>query len=142
MASFLEMFTTFSLIGLMVFGGILFVTNLQNENNLNITILNDTIINSTFIDLNNSLGAFSDSASGGKDAFEEDKPASGFVDLVLFAVIGVVTTFTGLILGVWNVLIVLPASLLGVPSVVIGVLGALLMVTLILSAWRLYKAGA
>ncbi len=138
---FNEMFVTFSLLGLIIFGTLTFMVSLQTQNGLTENILDDSVINKTYTNLSSKLIQSSDTANTTKTAFEKDIPEPSTFALVIFATIGVVQTITGMVLGVYNILIVLPATKLGIPQVVINVIGSLVIVSLVLGAWRLYRAG-
>ncbi len=140
--SFRETFIIFALIGIFVFASMSFIVQTQIDNDVENTVLENEVINKTFTDLEIDLSNFGSNASSQKSNFDQDIPERGFGDLIIFAVIGVGQGFTGLIVGVYNIFIVLPASILGVPPVVIGVLTSILVMSLILLAWRLYRAGA
>ena len=140
--SFRELFIQFSLISLFVFSTIGFVANFQAENGASSSILDNELINSTFGDLADSISEQQDSANSSQEAFDADIPAPGFGSLIIFAIVGVAQTFTSLIAGVWNILIILPLSFLGLPSAVANVLGSILSVTLIFLAWRVYRVGS
>lgn len=136
-----DLFFVFSLIGLLIFSMISFGAVLQQENDVEDTILNDARINKSYVDLSSDLSTFSNKSGIQKDSFESDTPTAGFGSLLLFTIISGAKVFTGMILGIYNVIIVLPASILGVSEIVISVLTSLLLVSLILSAWLLYKLG-
>lgn len=139
--SFREVFVTFALIGVFVFAGISFIVTTQLDNDVENTILENEVINKTYTNLETDLGDFGSETQTQKESFESEIPERGFGSLIIFAIIGVGQRFTGMITGVYNIFIVLPASILGISPVVIGVLSAMLMVSLILLVWRLYRTG-
>ncbi len=139
--SFREVFLTFSLIGIFVLAGISFIVTTQRDNGVENTILENDVINRTFTNLESDLGGFSSNASTQKESFESEIPERGFGSLIIFAIVGVGNKFTSLIVGVYNIFIVLPASLLGIPSVVISVLTSILLLSLVLLIWRVYRVG-
>ncbi len=140
--SFRELFVTFALIGVFVYAGMSFIINTQTDNDADETILANEYINRTFVATNSSLSGFRSQTQGEKDTFEIENPEPAFGALIIFAIIGVGKTLTGMTMGLYNILIVLPASVLNVPRVVIGVLTSILTVSLILLIWRVYRAGA
>ena len=139
--SFREVFVTFALIGVFVFAGISFIVQTQVDNDVENTILENEVINKTFTDFETDLGNFGPNTTEQKGSFDSEIPERGFGSLIIFAIIGVGQRFTGMVIGVYNIFIVLPASILGLPPVVISVLGSILTVSLILLAWRVYRAG-
>ncbi len=140
--SFREVFTTFVLIGVFVFAGISFIVTTQRDNGVTNTILDNDVINRTYSNLETDLGGLSSNASTQKESFESEIPERGFGSLLIFAIVGVGNKFTGMIVGIYNILIVLPASLLGISPIVIGALTAILLLSLILLVWRVYRVGS
>ncbi len=140
--SFREVFITFALIGVFVFAGISFIVVTQRDNGVENTILENDVINRTYSNLETDLSGFSSNASAQKGKFEEENPERGFGSLIIFAIVGIGRKFTGMIIGIYNIIIVLPASLLGIPSIVISVMTAILLVSLVLLAWRVYRVGS
>lgn len=140
--SFREMFTMFSIVSLMVFSTISFVVLLQEENDAPTSLLDNSLINSTFISLSGNISEQEVSTNTSKGAFDSDVPAPGFGSLIIFAIVGVAQGFTSIIITTYNILIILPLSILGIPSQVANILGSILMMTLIFLAWRLYRVGS
>ncbi|KKL19287.1 hypothetical protein LCGC14_2466970 [marine sediment metagenome] len=140
--SFREVFITFALIGVFVFAGISFIVTTQRDNGVTNTILDNDVINRTYSNLETDLGGLSSNASTQKESFESEIPERGFGSLLIFAIVGIGRKFTGMIIGIYNIIIVLPASLLGIPSIVISVMTAILLVSLVLLAWRVYRVGS
>jgi len=136
-----NLFTLFALIGLLIFGLISFGYNFQQENDMVNTIRDDDRINKTYIDLNSSLSDFRNKAELRKGSFENESATESSGSLILFTITSAGKVFTGMITGVYNVLIVLPALILGIDPIIISVFTALLLVTLVLSLWRLYRQG-
>ena len=139
--SFRETFITFALIGIFIFAGISFIVTTQRDNNVDETILEDEIINRTYSKLETNLSDFESATQTQKESFEEEIPERGFGSLIIFSIISVGQKFTGLIAVVYNIMIILPASILGIPKVVISVLSSILIVSLILLVWRVYRVG-
>ncbi len=139
--SFREVFVTFALIGIFVFAGISFIVQTQLDNDVENTILENEVINKTFTNFETDLSDFSSKTQTQKESFESEIPERGFGSLIIFAIIGVGQRFTGMITGVYNIFIVLPASILGISPIVIGVLTSILIVSLVLLIWRVYRTG-
>ncbi len=140
--SFRETFITFALIGLFIFASISFIVKTQQDNDVENTILEDEIINRTYSKLETNLSDFESTTQTQKESFEDEIPERGFGSLIIFSIISVGQKFTGLIAIVYNVMIILPASILGIPKVVISVLSSILIVSLVLLIWRVYRVGA
>lgn len=140
--SFLELFTIFALVGIFVFAIISFSYNLQVNNGVEDTILGNGILNKTYSNLNSDLTDFREKSQGQKTNFEEGGLSISFGSLVLTTIGSIGKVFNGMILGVFGVLIILPAQILGVSSLVVGVLEAILLLTIMLSLWRVYRSGS
>ena len=141
-ASFRELFITFALIGIFVFASISFIVTTQTDNEVENTILENEDINRTYVDLESNLNSTRSQVQTQKDSFESENPERGFGSLIIFSIVGVGKTFAGITLGVYNIFIVLPSAVLGIPRIVVGILTAILVVSLILLIWRVYRAGA
>ena len=139
--SFRGTFITFALIGLLVFATISFVFGFQRDNEIDETILENPIINSTFNRLGTNLSSFGSDTQTQRATFESEVPERGFASLIIFSVVSFAQKSTGLVVAVYNVLIISPASILGISPVVFSVLNAIFLLSLILLAWRVYRVG-
>ncbi len=140
--SFRDTFIMFSLISLFSFAALSFVIQLQIENDGPNSLLENDLINRTFIDLGGDISQNEQTVNTSKGAFDSENPAPGFGSLIIFAIVGVTKTFTGVITGTYNILILLPITTLGVPTQIANVLGAILMMSLVFMAWRVYRVGS
>lgn len=140
--SFRKTFMIWGLIGILVFSTLSYIIVLQQENEVTDTILSNTIINKTFSSLQDNLTSVESQTQTQRETFEKDIPERGFGSLLIFAIVGVGQKFTAIIFSTYNILIVLPATIVGIPKIVINVLSSILVVTLILLVWRLYRAGS
>ncbi len=139
---FRELFITFALIGVFILCMVNFGVQIAQDNESNESILNEEIINRSFnVGLNASLTPFQDQAEEQQGKFEEDSTALGAGFFMLEAILNAGKIFSGMIVGIWN-LIFLPLDILGIPRAVIGVMATILIVSLVLFAWRAYKSGA
>lgn len=135
------MFVTFALIGLFVYAAISFIVVTQRENNVDLTILDNEIINRTYRNLEIDLSEVGTEVQGQRETFESEIPERGFGSLIIFGIVSVAQKFMGMIISIYNIFIVLPSAILGIPKIVTSVLSAILLVTLILLAWKVYRAG-
>ncbi len=142
MASFRELFITFSIISLFTFSAISFVVLFQSENDSSSSILENELINRTFTNLGSDITDQETSSNSSKEAFESEIPERGFGSLIIFSIVGVAQSFISIITTTYNVIIVLPITLLGVPFEVAKILGSILMMSLIFLAWRVYRVGS
>ncbi len=140
-SSFQETFVIFALIGLFVYASISFIVVTQRANNVDLTILENEAINRTFTRLETNLSEFRTQTQGQKETFESEIPERGFGSLLIFSIVSIGQKFTGMIVGVYNIFIVLPSAVLGIPKIVMSVLSAILLVTLVLLVWSVYRTG-
>ena len=139
--SFQKTFIGFALVGLFAFAIISFGVGMANDNNSNDSILDDSSINKMNSTLGSSLSGFRSLSQGQRENFESEIPTSGFGVLIIFAIISAGKVFTGMVLGIWNILLLPFKSAIGISPIVLGVFSSILVIVIILGAWRLYKAG-
>ena len=141
MAKIEKLFIGFALVGLFTLAIISFGALLQQDNDVEDSILQNDFINTTFNDLTIKLGGSKDAMGEGLSAFENETATQGVLSLIFRSIPTTGKIIRGIITGVFGVLIVLPAQLLGVSTVVVGVIEAILLVLIVLGLWRLYKLG-
>ena len=141
---FAETYISFVLLGLIVVGAISFVVQLQTENEIT-PITNDSqfgsLIGRIQLDLDDSLKTSQATTNASQEAFQSEVPEPSFGSLIIFAIVGVVTTFTGILTGIYAILIVIPSQILQIPPILMSAIATLLGTLLILMAWRVYRAG-
>ena len=140
--SFRQVFINFSIISLFVFATIAMIDSAQQENNATTSILENDLINKTFVNLGGNISSQQSDSNASKSAFESEIPAPGFGSLIIFAIVGVAQTFSSVITTTYNVLIILPITILGVPNQIAQILGSILMMVMIFLAWRVYRVGS
>lgn len=141
MASFEKLFFGFIMFGLMAVALFGFTTQFQEENRVSDKFIDDTLINETNNNLLATLAGFEDTARTEKELFDTEDPKEGVGSLLLFSVVAAGKNFNGMVIGVFNILIKLPATYLGVSSVVFSILSTLLIAAIIFGLWLLYKLG-
>lgn len=141
MDSFRDLFTTFAIIGVFIFASISFIVTTQIDNSANNTILENDVINRTYERLETNLSDFGSQTQTQRESFESEIPERGYGSLIIFAIVGIGQRFSGIIASVYNIIIVLPASILGVSPVVISTITAIVLVSMILLIWRVYRSG-
>ena len=141
MADFMELFSSFMLIGLAVLSMFAFGIGFQEENNAPDQFIDNSLMNSTYGNLRTQLGELRDESQAQKTLFESENPTSGFGTILLFSIVSSGKVFNGMVVGVFNTIIKLPVVFLGLDPIIISVLSALLILTIIIGLWRLYKLG-
>lgn len=142
---FKELFVRFALFGLIVFCLIAFVYTIQKDNGVPYgtgkNILDNEILNKSFHQLESNLSDMESKANKQKANFEGETPTISFGSLVFTTITSIGKVFNGMIIGVYNLFIVLPMQLLGVSPVIAGVLSTILIILIILGLWEIYKLG-
>lgn len=139
--SFREIIINFALIGVFMLALITFGVQMTSDNSANNSLLENPFINSTFNNLQTDLSTFQSNAQGQRENYEAEEPASGFGTLIIFGIIGFAKVFTGIIIGISNILFGAASGILGIDPIVIGVFTSILLITLIIYGWRLAKTG-
>jgi ABC-type uncharacterized transport system fused permease/ATPase subunit len=141
MAIFKNLFITFALFGLLVYSLLSFIIIIQDDNNAESKLTDNPLINKSFYQLESNLSTAEAKANQQKTNFEEESPTISFGSLVFNTITSIGKVFSGMILGVYNVLIKLPISLLGVSPVIAGIISTILVILIILGLWEVYKLG-
>jgi hypothetical protein len=115
---------------------------MQQNNEVDNTILENQLINNTFEKLQTNLTNVGGATQTQRGNFESEIPERGFGSLIIFSIVAVTQKFTALIIGIFNIFVILPSSILGISPVVTGAIGSILIVSLVLLAWRVYRLGS
>ena len=130
------------LIGVMFLSMMSFVIITQIDNNTEFLITNNTLINKSYGDLINNLGSTTlTEAEIAEDTFGQITPTSPLGLVEITSIVSPTRIIQDLIIGIYNILIALPAQFLGIPEIIIAVINAILVVLLILGIWAIWKVG-
>jgi|TARA_R100000093_G_scaffold35691_1_gene18851 hypothetical protein len=135
------LFSAFALCGLFLFAMLNFGFGIQENYNVNNTILSHTGLNETFADLDSELSGFDEQATAQWNATSQEQVTESFGSLLLGGIGNAVKTFTSMVTSVYNIVIVQSAGLLGIPPVVVTLLTSFLMVMIVLMLWRVIRTG-
>jgi len=127
--------------------GLFIVAFLQGFNQLAIdndkpnVLLENDALNRTITSINTSIKDVDATVNKTKVKFEEEKSsvATGF--FLLESIFSAGRTFTTMVVAVFTGTFTAFAEILGVPTIVIGVVTAILLISVILMLWSLYKTG-
>ena len=139
--SFKGNYVSFAVLALLVFATFSFIVAFQNDNNATDKIISNSIINRTFNNLDNNISVLGKNMSTEEQNQNNDAITESSGSLVMFSISNAGKTVKGIIFGLFNVLIILPASFLGIPSQVIIILTSILAITLLILFWRLIRSG-
>jgi hypothetical protein len=118
-----------------------FTITVQTENNTDIKLTEDKYINSVYEQLNRDLGNFSKTSQQQREVFESDNPGNNFGYLIFYSIISAGKVFTGMTIGLFNLLINLPVRYLGISPVIVSIFSTILIITVIIGLWIIYKVG-
>lgn len=141
MTNFYNMFINFMLIGLVVFGIFSFSIMFQENNGVSDPIIEDTVINETFGDLESDLESFRGTAQTQKELFETENPTGGFGTILLFSIVSTGKIFNSMIITLFNTIIKLPVVFFGLDIAVVSILSVILIISIIIGLWIVYKLG-
>jgi len=136
-----KIFISFTIAGLFVIAFMSFIAITQSNNGLDQTIRDNPTLNKTIINLSLSFGDYDDTAEDQSKNQDSDEVKTEGGSLLFLSITKTGQVMKGMVTGVYNILIIIPSDLLGFPRIIIIVLTSIVSVILILSAWRLYKAG-
>lgn len=141
MSGFKEFIIATLLIGVCIFAMLGFVVTFQVNNHANGTIMDNPTINRTYSNLYTNLASSQGTAESQRTGFEKEVPTVGTDSFLFSSIIGAVKTFTSTIANVFSIIFVYLGSVLGISPVVIGVFVAIIIISVILLAWRVAKVG-
>lgn len=141
MAKFYELFINWMLIGLVVVGILSFGVTYQEDNDADDKFIDNSLMNQTYNALRTDLADLRDQSQAQKTLFESENPTSGFGTILLFSIVSTGKVFNSMIIGVFNTIIKLPTVVLGLDPIVLSVIGTMLILTIIIGLWVVYKLG-
>lgn len=139
--SFREQWIEFAVVGMFILAMISFIVVMQEKNDVDEGIITNPIINKTFIKLDQNLSNLRNKTETQRAAYESENPERGFGSLIIFSIVGVSKIFFGLMIGIYNIIIVLPASILGLPEAIMATIEGILIVSMVLLGWALIRIG-
>jgi len=141
MAKFYDLFINMMLVGLVVLSIFAFGVFFQEENNVENQFIENSVMNTTYSQLKDDLGGLRDESQKQKTFFERENPTGGFGSILLFSIVSTGKVFNGMIIGVFNTLIKLPVVFLGLDPILVSVISTMLILTIIIGLWIVYKLG-
>ena len=141
MAKFYDLFMNWMFVGLVVVALLSFGVLYQEDNSADDKFIEDDLMNETYTTLRTDLGELRDQSQAQKTLFESENPTSGFGTILLFSIVSTGKVFNSMIIGVFNTLIKLPTVVLGLDPIILSVIGTMLILTIIMGLWIVYKLG-
>lgn len=139
--AFKEMWSNFALFGLFVFAMFSFIVLFENNNNISDPLVSNTIFNNTYNNLRGNLSSFEEETERQKEIFENTNPVIAFGALIIDTIVSSAKIFLGMISGIFGILVILPATFLSIDPIIIGLIESILIVAIVLVAWKLYRVG-
>ncbi len=141
MGDFKEIVGKIVLAGLLLLALFSFIIIVQSDNDAVDKIADDSVFNSSLSGLIESIDDSTEAAEEKYDVFNSEDPKPGFGSIVLFGIVSVGKTFSNIVFGIFAAVIKLPLIILGVPSTVYNMIITLLIISVIVAVWLLYKLG-
>jgi hypothetical protein len=137
--TFKEIAINMLLAGLFLFAVFSFATGTVQNYGLNESIVKDERID--FDSLESNIQETSEDAKKWEEAIMGENIFVSFGALVLFSIWGVIKLIWISTFGIYNILMAGASDVLGIPSIAMGVLTAILIIVLIFAGWRVIKSG-
>jgi len=138
---FRHLLVNFIMIGIFAFALIGWSIFVQMDNSGNSSLMENQLINSTFVDLGTELSSTQSQAEGQRESQEQENPTASSGDLILFTITKAGKVFTGTIRAIYDITIGGASKVIGIPPIIMAGFTSILLVSIILLAWSLYKQG-
>jgi hypothetical protein len=139
--NFLVNFVVFAmlLVSILAFGITLQINNETSEN-----LNEDPLLNSTYQLLKGNLSRGSAVMEGQREAFETEDPQASTItgEITLFTIVSSGRKISGILLGLSNIFLTVPAAYLGVDESIIAGIAILILASIIIFAYILAKVGS
>ncbi len=142
MVGFRESVISIVLVGLFIFAFISFGGQIALDNGANNTILTNPAVNKSFIDIQSQLEEVQIDTENQKQAWFEDVPIVGDINLIWKSLTGIIRVFFDVIVNMYNLIISLISETIGISPVVLNTIAALLSISMLLLLWRLVRSGS
>ncbi len=141
MSEFKTLVGNFMIAGILVISLFSFSIVLQKENGSVDPLSDNEIFSDSFSALIDNINNNTEDAEEKYDVFNSEDPKAGFASIVLFGIVSVGKSFSGIVFGTFSAIIKLPLIILGIPDTIYNQLLILLIISIIVAAWLLYKLG-
>ncbi len=141
MVDFKGLIITALLVGLFIFALISFGVQLAKNSDANMSILDNPAINDSFVSIESKLGEAKDTAEAGRKGLWSGIPLLEEVGIILDSIVSVGQVFSQMVIGVYELTFGLITETLGISPIVLGVITAIVLVSIVLLAWSVFKSG-
>ena len=141
MSRFQELVVNFSIVAIMVMSLFSFFIIVQEQNDAVDPLRDNAVFNDSFQQLIGTIENNTRDAEEKYGVFNDEDPKAGFGSIVLFGIVSVGKTFSSIIFGTFIAVIKLPLVILGIAPSVYNLILVILIISVIVSVWLLYKLG-
>ncbi len=131
------------MVALFSFSLLTFGFQIAVDNNSTDNIFDDPVLSGVNDTLREKLGEVRSTTQEQRSNLESQEAQEGSQDegFGLTAIVGAVFSFFGLGISMFNVIFAIIADAIGIPSIVLNVLVGVIILVLVLFAWRVWKVG-
>ncbi len=140
MVNFKGLIINVILLGVFVFALMVGANQFAISNDINNTLLENEAFSSSFDDINETLSDVQSKANQTRVKFETERTTLSAGFLLLETILDFGKTFTAVFVGMFNIIFTL-FSEIGIPPLILSIIMGILIIMLVLGAWRVYKAG-
>ena len=141
MSRFQELVLNFSIVAIMVLSLFSFFIIVQEQNDAVDPLKDNVVFSDSFEQLIGTIENNTRDAEEKYGVFNDEDPKAGFGSIVLFGIVSVGKTFSSIIFGTFIAVIKLPLVILGIAPSVYNLILVILIISVIVSVWLLYKLG-
>lgn len=139
MADIKSILTNMALFAIISFGIFAFIIITQTDNHVSIKITNDSRINDVYLELNSTFISSQTLSSNSLDSFGNVTPSEQYGTIDVTSIVSPTRIAKAIIIGFWNIFIKLPQSVLGVNSMIAGIISSILIILIIIGIWAIWK---
>ncbi|KKL68884.1 hypothetical protein LCGC14_2120530 [marine sediment metagenome] len=129
------------LVGIFVFALLSFGNQIAIDNNVPNILLEEEQFNRTFRNLDSNLSEAIKDINASRGEFFKDIPIIGEITIILSSIVAVGRVFTVVVRNLYSLTLGLIAETLGISPIVMGILSSIILVSIILLIWRVYRSG-
>lgn len=141
MSRFQELVLNFSIVAIMVLSLFSFFIIVQEQNDAVDPLKDNIVFSDSFEQLIGTIENNTRDAEEKYGVFNDEDPKAGVGSIVLFGIVSVGKTFSSIIFGTFIAVIKLPLVILGIAPSVYNLILVILIISVIVSVWLLYKLG-
>ncbi len=134
-----SIFINMGILSLLIFGLMAFIFITQSDNNVSLSIMNNTLINESYGFLSSNLTGVQSQSQTSLDVFQNITPNENLGVWQVTPIVSPARTIRTMTIGLWNIIVKLPTTILGVSPIVANLINGFLIILLIIGIWALWK---